>query len=243
MGLLARSCAPGLIGALALAATVPLFPADSGKILRSGAASSGAVLKAAKAAMAKQTGLHLVITSRSSSSADKELVVADLGTKSGSETISVAKEKVRIRITSHFGYISGNSSGLTEIIGLNSSEASALGRDWMSVKAGTTQYKDLEAGLTIPSISEVLPKAAGTKLSTEANAKLYLLKWSTAATSTTPKLSSTLTLSSVGSPLPVTETTDAATGHETVAFSNWGEQVTVSTPPRRSTVPSSKIVG
>ena len=204
------------------------MPVALGEAASAGVATASSVLTAAMGAIAKQTGVHLAVTSQSSSSSGTEKVVADLGAKFGVETISEAKETVTIKLTPTYGYVTGNPSGLTNLLGLSSAEVKRIGKDWVSVKAGTSQYSGLQSGLTVSSLVSVLPKAKGTKLSTETTkaADLYVLKWTTVATSSSPELSSTLTLSAVGAALPVGETTTApGGGKETATFSKWGEAV------------------
>jgi len=211
-----------------------------------GARTTSSVLRAAKSDIGKQRSVHLVVTSSSSSTSVEEHIKADLGTVSGIETISEGSETVILKVTPSYGYLSGDSSGLTKIFGMTSAQAKEVGKDWVSVKAGTSQYKDLAASITVSSVASILPAAKGTKLSTPAPPakKLYTLKWDTAATRSEPASATTLTLSAVGATLPVLETTTAlGTEKETLAFSNWGEQVVVSTPPAGSTIPFSKVSG
>ena len=116
----------------------------------------------------------------------------------------------------------------------------------MSFKAGTSQYTDFKAGVTMTSVDSVLPPASGTTMSTtEVNGmKVHLLTWTIAATSSTPKTLSTLTISTVGAALPIKETaTDSAGAAETLLVSKWGEHVTVVAPPAASIVPYSDISG
>jgi hypothetical protein len=211
-----------------------------------GAPTTSSVLTSAKSAIGKQTSVHLVLTSKSSSTAAEEHIKADLEKTSGIETISVGGETAVIKVTPSYAYLSGNSSGLTTLFGLTSAEVSKVGTDWVTFKAGTSQYKDLAASLTVSSVSSVLPAAKGTKLHAPAPStkKLYTLKWETAATSSEPALANTLTLSAIGATLPVQETSTASGGgKETLALSKWGEHVLVSAPAAGSTIPFSKVSG
>ncbi len=204
------------------------------------------VLTAAKAAIAEQSGVHLVVTVKPSSSSATETVVGDWGKTSGMESFSMGKTTMTLEATPTYGYLSGNSAGLTSMFGLTAAQAKKVGKDWVSFKAGTSEYSDVVAGLTISSAKNILPKAKGTKLSTEVakGTKLYVLTWSVAATSSTPKLSYALTVSAVGKALPVEEiATASGGGKETVMFSRWGEHVVVSAPPASSTIAYPKISG
>jgi len=211
-----------------------------------GVPTTSSVVAAAKSAIGKQTSVHLDLSSRTSSTSVEEVVQADLAKSSGAETISQGKETVAIKLTPADAYLSGNSSGLTKILGLTSAQVKKVGADWVFVKAGTSQYKDLATSMTISSVASVLPAVKGTKLYAPgpSGRKLYTLKWSSAATSSAPALASTLTVLAVGANLPVQETTTApGGGKETVAFSKWGERVVVNAPPAGLTIPLSKVSG
>ena len=106
------------------------------------------------------------MTSRSSSTSVTEHLEADLEKTSGVETISQGSETAIVRVTPTYAYLSGNSSGLAKIFGLTSADVNKVGTHWVSVKAGTSQYKDLAASMTISSVASVLPAAKGTELST-----------------------------------------------------------------------------
>jgi hypothetical protein len=205
--------------------------------------TTSSVLAATKSAIVKQTGVHLVVTSASSSTLVGEDLQADLGKTSGAETISEGSGKVILKVVPAYAYLSGNSTGLTKIFGMTAAQAKVVGTHWVAVKAGTSQYKDLASSLTISSVTSVLPVAKGTRLLAPSPATgFYTLKWATAATSSTPALTNTLTISAVGAPLPFKETTTATGGaKQVVALSKWGEHVLVSVPPATSTIPLSKI--
>ncbi|HUZ21594.1 MAG TPA: hypothetical protein VMU75_13565 [Acidimicrobiales bacterium] len=227
------------LGASAFAASAALAVAAS-----AGVATPSSVLSAAKAAIAKQTGGHLTVTVKTSSSASSEKIVADLGTTSGLETISEGKATVTLRLTPAYGYISGDSAGLTTIFGLTSAQARKIGKDWVSLKAGTSQYSGLKADATISSVAGVLPAVKGTKLSTETvkGVKRYVLTWTSAATSSTPKLSDKLILAAAVATLPIEEIASGkGVAQETIKLTKWGERVVVSAPPAHSTIAYSKI--
>jgi hypothetical protein len=170
-------------------------------------------------------------------------VTVDFGTKSGKETFSEGKANLTLKVTPTYGYISGNSTGLTTIFGLTAAQEKKVGKDWISVKSGTSEYAEFKSSLTISSRAGVLPATKGTTLSTTLTdgVHLYVLKWTTAATSSTPKLSNTMTISAVGATLPVEEITTASSGSDTTKFSNWAEPVAVSAPPVASTISYSKV--
>jgi hypothetical protein len=235
-----------LVGASAVVLTT--FGLLSGTAEAAGRATptTSSVLTSAKNAVAKQTSVHLELTSRAGSTAAEEHLEADLAKTSGVETITEGSSTAVIKVTPAYAYLSGNSSGLTNLFGLTSAEVKKLDGGWVSLKAGTTQYKDLAASMTVSSVASVLPAAKGTKLYTPVvpAKNLYTLKWNTAASSSAPALANTLTLSASGATLPVQVTSTATGGgKETVALSQWGEHVLVSAPPAGSTVPFSNLKG
>jgi len=169
---------------------------------------------------------------------------ADLGTSTGVESIISGTAKATVEIAPAFGYMTGDSSGLTSLIGLTAAQAKKLGTKWMSLKAGTAPYSDLKSAATIPALQALLPAVKGTASSTETvgNTKLYVLKWTLAATSSSPKLTDVLSISMGKTPLPVKETESDGSASETTEFSRWGESVVVHAPAAAATVPYTSIV-
>jgi len=90
----------------------------------------------------------------------------------------------------------------------------------------------------VRSLANLLPQAKGTTVSSEGAG--YVLKWTSAATSTTPELSNSLTLSSAK--LPMLETSTDSSGEKaTTSISQWGETVVVQAPAAAGTLAASKI--
>jgi hypothetical protein len=215
----------------------------SGATVSGTGVSTGAVLNSTRAAIASQTSAHVVFTGHSSSTSTTEKIIADVGRTSGTEDISEGSAAVAIRVTPSFAYVSGNASGLTTLFGLSASQARKVGHKWVSWKAGTSQYKNLHADLTMSSVTALLPKAKGTTVSTKTvgGVGLYVLTWTTAATSSVPRLSNTLTISSGAPVLPISDAAKASGGTKiTTALSKWGEVVVVATPPASSIISAAK---
>jgi len=231
---------------LACAVAVVVFSVVLGAVASATTVTASSVLKAAKKAIAQQSGVHVVLVANSSSSSSIEKIVGDVGVTGGTEEISEGKESLKVEVTSSYAYVSGNLTGLTTIFGLSSAEAKKIGTRWTTWKAGTSQYSQIKSDTTISSVAALLPNAKGTKLSTEAinGSTFYVLKWATSATSSAPEVSNTFTISSGTMTLPVKETATDSTGTKvTTSFSSWGEQVPVTVPPVTSTVAFSKITG
>jgi len=214
----------------------------SGTVLK----PAGSVLKTAGSAVAAQSSAHVVFVAASrSSSSSKEKIVADVSVNGGTETITEGAAVLDIRATSTGAYIHGSSSGLTSLFGLTAAQAKTLGTKWEFWKPDTKQYTNLKSNVTAKSLQSLFPKAKGTKLSSETSGgtSRYVLKWTSAATSTTPKLTNTLTISTEAN-LPIAETsTDAAGVKVTTTISKWGEPVVVHVPSPASTIASSKVTG
>jgi hypothetical protein len=207
--------------------------------------TTSSVIKASKTAIDQQSSVHVVFVANSGSS-PQEKIVADAGTKSGMEKITDGGGHVAIRVTPGDAYVSGNASGLSSILGLTAAEAQKVGSRWIYWKSGTSQYSTLKADVTMSSVSGLLPKAAGTKLSTATinGRSLYVLKWTEAATSSAPKLSNTLQLAATGPTLPVVAISTASGGDRaSTTLSQWGAPVAVTAPPSSSTVSASTITG
>jgi hypothetical protein len=209
-------------------------------VAASATVTTSSVLKAAKAAISKQTGVHLVVSGKSSSASGH--VIEDLGTKSGEETFSAGGASFTMKLTPTYVYFSGNSYALTTDLGLTAAQANKVGKDWISIPSSSSTYSMLKPTLTVSYVARLLPAAKSTTLSTTITdgVHLYVMKWTTAATSSTPKLSNTMTFPAVGATLPVELIVAFSSGSDTTTFSKWGEHVVVSAPPVASTISLSK---
>jgi hypothetical protein len=193
--------------------------------------------------MAKESGVHVVVTSKTSAYSTK--VVADIGATSGTETISEGSDAVTITVTPTYAYLSGNAAGLTALMGLSTKEQKVVGTDTVSMKAGTTPYSSLKSSVTTPVLDNLLPAVKGTKVSTVAisGSHFYELSWATKATSSTAASKSVITLSEGAPVLPVRETDTSSSGASATTFSKWGESVSFPTPTASKIIPYSKVFG
>ncbi|NNN01508.1 MAG: hypothetical protein HKL86_06730 [Acidimicrobiaceae bacterium] len=213
------------LAALALVATTPI----SAEAAQS-KSTVATVLSAAKAAIAKEKSVRVVVAS--SSGSVRSTVVVDIGTNSGIEKITTGSESVTIRVNSKFAYLNGNASGLIKMMGLTSRQQKRVGSQYISMAAGTTPYMNFKSNLTFGILSAVLPSLAGTTLSygTGANSKNYQLNWSSKAVGTNPATKSRLVISSGQKRLPVVEYIASSTGRGTTTFSKWGERINIKKP-------------
>ena len=236
-------------GRLAFASAVVVLPtvvllSATAEATGAGISTTRSVLTAAKRDIGKQTSVHLVVTSSSRSTSVEEHIKADLGTVSGIETISEGSETVVLKVTPSYGYLSGDSSGLTKIFGMTSAQAKEVGKDWVSVKAGTSQYKE-SGGLDNRFFSRWHPpggqgyeavhgRAAGQEVvhpemghrrdQLGACVGHYAHRLGCRRHATSPG-----------------DHDGFGNREGALAFSDWGEQVVVSTPPAGSTIPFSKV--
>ena len=218
--------------------------ASLGATAWAGVVTTDSVIRSAKLAIGKQASAHVVFVAHSSSPVKTEKIVADVGRVSGTESIVEGKAALAIRLSSTDAYVSGNSSGLTTLFGMSSTDAKKVGTEWESWRAGTSQYANLKSDLTMSSVVALLPKAKGTKLSTVVDGTItyHVLKWTIPATTSLPKVTNSLTISTGAITLPVTETGIVSGGTKvTTTLSQWGEQVVIGIPPLTDTIPSSKI--
>src|SRR5450631_930496 len=142
------------------------------------------VLKAALQAMSKVSGVHIYVTSKQGTT--KSVVVVDIGTDYGQETITSGQNTVKIIVTPTDAYLSGSATGLTTIMGLTAAEQKKVGNLAVVMKAGTAPYTSFHTNLTTAVLKGILPVAKGTtfKVGGGKNSNDYLLTWTTAATST-----------------------------------------------------------
>ena len=226
--------------ALAIMALVVAAPIAAQASAKDPSASS--VINSTRAAIANESGVHVLVTTRTTSSSSK--VVADIGATSGVETITEESDEATIRVTPTYAYVSGNAAGLTTLMGLSAKEQKKVGIDAISMKVGTTPYKNLKSSITIPVLANLLPAVKGTMYSTRVigGRQYYQLSWTTKATSSTPKSKSVLTLSEGTAVLPFREVSTSSSGTGTTTFSKWGERINVSVPPTSRIIPYSKVV-
>jgi hypothetical protein len=234
----------GVPRSFALGLTLATFTVACTTTATAATVTPTSVLQSSRSAIAAESGTHVVFTAHSGTTSITEKIVADVSASSGSERVSEGSAVVDIRVTPSFAYVSGNSSGLSKLFGMSAAGAKKIGKDWVSLKASSSQYATLKSDVTLSSVTALLPKVIGTTMKTAKvrGVEVYVLKWTVPATGTVPRLSNTLTISANGSSLPLTETS-SATGGTSIStdLSKWGEKVLVQSPPAGDVVASSKI--
>ena len=84
-------------------------------------------------------------------------VTGDTGNKSGSQTLTLKQgstlEHMTVILVGSTGYINGNTTALTDVIGLSKTAAKKYAGTWVSFSAAKQQYADLTAGLLDSQVS------------------------------------------------------------------------------------------
>jgi hypothetical protein len=201
--------------------------------------SATSVIASVKAALKAETGVHVVVATVTGK-VDTS-VVAHIGTTQGSETYVSGGETFTITVTPTYAYLSGSKTGLTTLMGLSAAEQVKVGTSSIAMKAGTAPYKTFHSNLTSSAFTDLVPALKGTTLLSARDKKTngYQLEWSTAATKSSPKTTSILTISSGKQALPLKELVTTADGTSETKFSKWGQKVVVKVPA--STVAYSTI--
>jgi hypothetical protein len=201
--------------------------------------TAATVIAAATKSLAKETGVHISVTTDD----DKVLssVVADIGQSSGYETYTKGGETFTISVTPTFAYLSGSKTGLTTLMGLTTKEATKVGSKAIAIKKGTTQYTTFKTNLTSAAFSQLLPAVKGTTLLAARDKKTggYQLTWTTAATSTSPKTTSLLVISSGSATVPLNESVSTSSGESHTSFTKWDKSFKVKVPT--STIAYAKV--
>jgi co-chaperonin GroES (HSP10) len=201
--------------------------------------TAATIIAAATKSLTKETGVHIAV----STDDDKVLstVVANIGKTSGYETYKKGGETFTISVTPTYAYLSGSKTGLTTLMGLTAKEAKAVGSKSIAIKKGSSQYTTFKTNLTSAAFSQLLPAVKGTTLlsSRDKSTGGYQLTWTTAATSTSPKTTSLLVISSGSSTVPLKESVSTTSGKSSTTFTKWDKSFTVKIPS--STIAYSKV--
>ncbi|HVA52259.1 MAG TPA: hypothetical protein VNF05_01975 [Acidimicrobiales bacterium] len=199
------------------------------------------ILKAAKTAIVKQSGVHVTVATVSGKIDSS--VVADIGQASGAETYRSGNESFTITVTPTYAYLSGSLKGLTTLMGLTAAEQKKIGKKSMAMKKGSSYYTTFAANLTSgTTFASLLPATKGTSLLSKRDKKTngYQLTWTAKATSTQPKSTTVMTFSSGKKTLPLKDAVSTSTGKSETTFTKWGEKVSVKVPS--STIPYTQVI-
>jgi len=214
-----------LVLAAALVASVPVAAGASVKN-----PTTITVVAATKAALAKTRGVHVSVETMLNKVVSS--VVADIGQKSGTETYVEGDETFTISVTPMYAYLSGSKTGLTKLMGLSAAEQAKVGSSWIAMKEGSAPYTPFQSNLTTGAFANLMPPVKNTTL-LAARSKTnggYQIKWTEPASSSGPKSTTIMTISSGKKTLPIEEAVSTSNGNSTTKFSKWGETVHVAVP-------------
>ncbi len=197
------------------------------------------VLKAAKRAVVSEKSVHIVVSSISGTT--KNHVRADLGVSSGQEYFTSGNAAISIVVTPKYVYLSGNAKGLENLIGLTSAQQKKVGTKVIVIKAGTSPYASFQSNLTVVAFASFLPTSTGVSLGRDRHGN-YVLSWSKAATSSTAKTTSVLTISKGHQALPMSEVVKGGGGGGTTTFTRWGKSFSVTIHKHANTIAYTSVV-
>jgi hypothetical protein len=219
----------GLIGLIGLAATAT--PAGASQ-----APSAQSKYLASINAVGDQ-GVHFV--SHAKQGNVTFTVTGDTGSKSGAQTLTLKQgstvEHMTVLLVGSTGYIDGNTTALTDVIGLDKTAAKKYAGQWVSFGAAKQQYADLTAGLLDSQVSGEL-KMTGpfhfgkTKTINGKSATAIIGK---VTDGSGDAVDSTLYVAASGPPLPIEQTTGPSgkgTIAGTVTFTKWGQTLSQKAP-------------
>ena len=218
---------------------------ENSVVVKDTSAETSLVAAVKKALLAKRD-VHVVVRGyQKGTRAAVESVVWDSGTTSADESIVESKAVATIRVTPEAAYFSGNSTGLTKIIGLSSAQTKKVGSHWVELKAGTSQYKGFAGATTISSLPAGILPASGSaaKLTsgTLDGSRVDVLTWKETASGSSEELGERLVVLAAATPLPLGETTTGGGDRRTVSFTNWGRRFTVAAPPAAAVIQYSQV--
>jgi hypothetical protein len=201
--------------------------------------TTASILAAAKTSLAKEQGVHVKVVT--SVGKVNSTLVADIGRDSGTESYVSGNENFTITVTPTYAYLSGSATGLTKLMGLTSAEQKKIGKSSMTMKKGSTEFTTFHSSMTSGAFSHLLPAVKGTTLLSKRDKTTngYQLTWTTNATSSAPKASTLMIISSGKTTLPLQDTVTSAGSHSRTTFSKWGEAVTIKIPS--STITYAKV--
>jgi hypothetical protein len=198
------------------------------------------LLADARTAMNDSAGVHMVITSATTSgtTTSTRTAVMDSGATSAVETLTDGTATGHLVVTSADAYFSGDSAGLGEFFGMSAQDVARIGTAWVSMASGTSQYTNFSAGSLIASIpSTLMPSTDAVTLTdaTDSGRPVYRLAWTSFGSDASAVIKRTLDLDASGQHLPVSETSTSTGATQTVAFSAWGTAVDPAVPDQTLT--------
>jgi hypothetical protein len=169
-------------------------------------------------------------------------ISAVIGARSGAETMREESAGASIRVTADSVFLSGNTAGLADLLGLPSSRTRGADGRWLQVSKGSAEYRDLATENTIAALpASLLPTSSDTVTETRARdhgRTVRVLRWSGAdGSDPSATLTATLTVNPTSS-LPISELTTSPGHRQTVTFGRWNQPVNITAPYRSIPLPA-----
>jgi len=212
----------------------------------SGKSTSGMLTLATSVANARGS-VHIVATESTGGMTGES--VYDIARDHGKQIVSGGSQgNSTILIVSGVAYLQGDANFLQNSLGLSASSASTYAGRWIAFRSSDTGYRQVVRGDTLPSaLTEATPTGSLTltKATTADGVRVVGISGGLPAQATQAGAtgSQVLYVSETSPHLPVEvvvhESQDAQSGTSIVAFSNWGEVVSVAAPS--SSIPVSSI--
>ncbi len=166
-------------------------------------------------------------------------VTGDTGVKSGTQTLTLKQgstvEHMTVILVGSTGYVNGNPTALTDVMGLSKTAAKKYAGTWISFGATKQQYGDLVAGLLDSQVAGELKMNGPYKYgkTKTIDGKSATAIGGTVSDNSGDTLGSTLYVAASGPPFPVEQVTGPSgkgTITGTVTFSKWGQTVAQKAP-------------
>jgi hypothetical protein len=191
--------------------------------------------------------VHVDITNQSSQGT---VTFSDEATASGGRQVITTGGGGHVTILYIAGtaYVTGNGAGLTGFMGVPAAQVARLVDRWISVRPGQSlgqnTYSSIADGITLSSVASELQVDSPLTLTapTFANGQRVVGVHGSAPTGPqeSPSARVTFDVAASGTPLPVLYTASSADGSQTrIAFSHWGETVSVTAPS--GAIPASSL--
>jgi hypothetical protein len=195
-----------------------------------------------------ESGVHMTITGYTQhGNSLAERIVVDMGKQISKEQITQPTAHAEIDVTPTAAFLSGNTQGLTTLIGLTSKETLRVGSRWVEAKKGSKTYSNFKAEDTLASLpSSIFPAASDAVALThkrEHGRTINVLTWTATISNSAEKLTERLEITDGAEPLPIEEGTTAGSDRQTVSFARWGDHVTVATPANSDVVSYAALAG
>ncbi len=231
-----RSAAAAVAGISALTALAAL-PTMAGAATTPSAQSK--YLSAINAAGTQ--GVHFASSAKQSGVTIQ--VDGDTGATSGEQTLTVSKkgsaaEHVTAMVVGSTGYVKGNATALSHVIGLTNAESRKYAGAWLSFPTSNSSLGELVSGLLNSQVTTELqmsgPYSYGTATTVQGKRAVAVRGYVSSVSGS--KVPVIIYLPASGTADPLEEVTNpGGTGgssaiHGTVVFSNWGENTSESAP-------------